>query len=65
MHTQEDQVEIWMEKRKAYFEQIQKGEQGVVQKERVIKQFIKIFKGKQLCKAVPEDVVKFLIFKEI
>ena len=42
MHTQEDQVEIWMEKRKAYFEQIQKGEQGVVQKERVIKQFEKI-----------------------
>ena len=65
MHTQEDQVEIWMEKRKAYFEQIQKGEQGVVQKERVIKQFENFLKGKQLCKAVPEDVVKFLIFKEI
>ena len=59
------QVEYWVGKRLAYFEQTQNEEQKVIQKQRVLRQFEKYLQSKELCKVVPEDVVRFLIFKEM
>ena len=55
----------WVEKRRTYFEKVRKEEQGTVQRERVSKQFETFLKGKQICEVIPEDVVNFLIFKEM
>ena len=53
------QVEYWVGKRLAYFEQTQNEEQKVIQKQRVLRQFEKYLQSKELCKVVPEDVVRF------
>ena len=52
-------------KRMEYFEQKRNEEQGVEQKQRVLKQFERFLKGKELSEISPEDVVRFLIFKEM
>ena len=51
--------------RHAYFEQKQNEEQRVIQRQRVLRQFEKYLQGKRLCEVDPENVVRFLIFKEI
>ena len=51
--------------RKAYILQRRGEEKGVVQKERVAKAFNKWLEGKSLTNVTPEEVVDFLIFKEM
>ena len=51
--------------RKAYILQRRGEEKGVVQKERVAKAFNKWLEGKPLTNVTPEEVVDFLIFKEM
>ena len=65
MHAEGDHIMGWVEKRRTYFEKVRREEQGTVQRERVLKQFETFLKGKQICKVIPEDVVNFLIFKEM
>ena len=49
-----------MKKRMEYFEQKRNEEQGVVQKQRVLKQFERFLKGKELSEISPEDVASWI-----
>ena len=65
MHARVDHIMGWVDNRRTYFEKVRREEQGTVQRERVLKQFETFLKGKQICEVIPEDVVNFLIFKEM